>query len=205
MKVWKKVLVGVLVAIMASGTWVLGVATTRPDVFRVARTGVVGAPPERVYAVINDLSRWDDWSPWAKLDPAMKAERSANTVGKGATYAWNGNDEVGEGRMEITDAVPAERVTMDLEFTRPMACKNVVNFKLSPEADGSTRVSWEMEGPNQFLGKVMSVFIDMDKMVGGDFEKGLANLDSLVKAEPAASEPEAEEAPKPEAEAPAAG
>ncbi|MGL4513365.1 MAG: SRPBCC family protein [Lacipirellulaceae bacterium] len=208
MKGWKKVLLGVFTVLAASAAWVLGVAVTRPDVFRVARSGVVAAPPERVYGVISDLSQWDAWSPWSQRDPAVKVEMSANTVGKGASYTWDGNSEVGAGRMEVTDAVAGERVTMDLEFTRPMVCKNVVTFQLAPEGDGSTRVTWEMEGPYQFMGKVMSVFIDMDKMCGDDFEQGLANLDTLMKSEPAATPPaeeSMEESTTPAAEAAAAG
>lgn len=153
---------------------------TRPDRFRVERSAAVAAPPSVVFDIVNALVRWPEWSPYDKRDPAMKKSYDGPSAGPGSSYAWNGNGQVGQGRLTITDAVPAERVTMRLEFTRPFKCDNVVNFHFVPAADGS-RVTWAMEGKCNTVSKLMGLFIDMDKMVGKDFEQGLANLDTVAR------------------------
>lgn len=154
---------------------------TRSDTLHVERSALINAPADVVFAIINDLHQWSLWSPYDKRDPHMQKTFEGAPVGPGASYAWNGNKEVGAGRLTIVDCTPGELVTMRLEFTRPFACQNRVDFKLVPTAEG-TRVSWIMEGKNNFVSKAMSLIINMDKMVGTDFEQGLANLNSVAQA-----------------------
>jgi uncharacterized protein YndB with AHSA1/START domain len=159
---------------------VLIFAATKPDVFQVERRAVIQAPPEQVFALISDFSRWGGWSPWEKKDPGMKRRFGATTAGKGATYAWEGNKEVGKGRMEIIESTPPSKVGLRLDFETPFEAHNTVTFTLTPEGD-STRINWSMEGPVPYLFKIMHVFINMDKMCGRDFETGLANLKALAE------------------------
>ena len=147
--------------------------------FRVSRETTVAAPPERVHALINDLHEWQKWSPWEGLDPAMDRAYAGPSSGVGATYAWKGNRQAGEGRMEITGSDP-EHVGVDLLFAAPMKAHNQVDFTLTPTGDG-TRVEWAMSGPLNFVMRMMSRFWSMDKMVGRDFEKGLAQLKSVAE------------------------
>ena len=154
---------------------------TRSDTLHVERSAQINAPAEVVFAIINDLHQWSLWSPYDKRDPHMQKTFEGAPVGPGASYAWNGNKEVGAGRLTIVESTPGELVTMQLEFTRPFACQNRVDFKLVPTA-GGTRVSWIMEGKNNFISKAMSLIINMDKMVGTDFEQGLANLNAVAQA-----------------------
>jgi len=130
--------------------------------------------------MIADFRAWAGWSPWEKRDPAMKRTMGEVASGKGATYAWDGNNEVGAGRMEVTDAKAPREVTIKLDFSRPMEAHNIAQFTLEPR-DGGTVVTWSMHGENPFLGKVVQVFISMDKMVGSDFEAGLAALKKLAE------------------------
>jgi hypothetical protein len=167
----------VLVVLIAA---VLGVAAMRPDTFRVERGAAIKAPPEKLFPLINDLRTWRTWSPWEKKDPGMKRTYSATTSGKSATYGWEGNGDVGQGRMEITESVPSSKITIKLDFIKPFEGHNTVVFALQPQGD-MTNVTWTMEGPVPFLGKIIHVFIDMDKMVGGDFETGLANLKAAAE------------------------
>lgn len=153
----------------------LGVAATRPDTFAFERSIAVAAPPERIYPLVEDLRAWRAWSPWEGLDPAMRRTFGGAPNGVGATYAWQGNGDVGAGRMTITEAVPPSRVAIDLAFLEPFEAHNVTEFTLAPTSAG-TRVTWAMRGPQPFLGKVMSVFLRPDAIVGPDFEKGLAAL-----------------------------
>ena len=159
---------------------VLANAATKPDTFRVERTASIKAPPEKIFPLINDFDNWGAWSPYEKKDPAMQRTYGSATSGKGATYAWNGDKNVGSGSMEILDAPAPSRVTIKLDFTRPFEAHNMADFTLEP-ANGGTQVSWTMSGPTPFLGKILHVFIDMDKMVGRDFEAGLANLKTLAE------------------------
>jgi len=149
--------------------------STRPDVFQVERKAVIQAPPEKVFALINDFRQWEAWSPWAKKDPGMKSTFSAITSGQGATYAWDGNKEVGRGRMEIVEAVPSSKVRIKLDFEAPFKAHNIVTFTLEP-GDGATRVTWLMEGPVPWFAKIIHLFFNMDRMVGRDFEAGLAAM-----------------------------
>jgi carbon monoxide dehydrogenase subunit G len=156
---------------------------TRPSEFRIARSRTLAAPPDVVHAFVNDFHRWPAWSPWEKLDPAMKREHSGAPAGPGAVYYWSGNDQVGEGRMTITDSRPPRSVTIRLEFLKPWAATNTTQLDFTPAGAG-TNVTWTMTGHNNFMAKAFSVFMDMDKMVGPDFERGLANLDAAVSAKP---------------------
>jgi hypothetical protein len=153
----------------------------RPSSCRVQRSAQISAPSEVVFSIINDLHRWGLWSPYDKRDPSMKKTFGGPDTGPGATYSWDGNSQVGEGRMTIVESRLGELVRMKLEFSRPFKATNEVNFKLEPSA-GGTRVSWIMDGKYNIVSKAMSVFIDMDKMVGTDFEQGLANLNTVAQA-----------------------
>jgi uncharacterized protein YndB with AHSA1/START domain len=159
---------------------VLVYAATRPDVFQVRRTANIKAPPEKIFPLINDFKSWTAWSPYEKKDPAMKRTYGQVTSGKGATYAWAGDRNVGSGSMEILDAPAPSRVTIKLDFKSPFEAHNVADFTLQP-ADGGTNVSWSMQGPTPFFGKILHVFVDVDKMVGRDFEAGLANLKAIAE------------------------
>jgi len=154
-------------------------AATRPDTFRVERSTTIEAPPEKVHAHINDFGRWQAWSPYEKKDPAMKRIRSGPPAGPGAVYAWEGNGEVGKGRMEIIEATPTS-IRVRLEFAEPFEAHSIAEFILSPKK-GSTRVTWAMHGPNSFVGKMIQTVIDMDHMVGKDFEAGLAALKAITE------------------------
>jgi uncharacterized protein YndB with AHSA1/START domain len=172
-----KIILGVIVVLIAG---ILILASMKPDVFRVERSASIKAPPEKVFALINDFKAWTAWSPWEKKDPAMKRSYGAVTSGKGATYGWDGNNNVGQGSMEITDAVPSSKIELKLDFIKPMEGHNTVVFTLTPQGE-MTQVSWAMQGPTPFIGKIFHVFMDMDKMVGGDFEAGLANLKATAE------------------------
>jgi carbon monoxide dehydrogenase subunit G len=153
----------------------VAVVVMQPSEFRVERSAVIPAPPAAVFTQINDLRRWEAWSPWEKVDPALKKTYDGPPAGLGASFAWAGNHEVGEGRVTITESRAPERVGIRLEMITPMAATNAVTFTLAPEGDG-TRVTWSMTGHNGFVSKAVGLVMDMDKMVGGQFEKGLANL-----------------------------
>lgn len=151
----------------------------RPSEFRVARSRTLTAPPDVVYAYVDDFRKWPEWSPWEQLDPSMKRELSGAPAGLGAVYYWSGNKQAGEGRMTITEARPNRRLAMRLEFMRPFAATNAAQFDFAPSAQGTT-VTWEMTGTYNFVTKAIGLFMNMDKMVGTEFEKGLATLDSVT-------------------------
>lgn len=159
---------------------VLVFAATKPDAFRVQRATSIKAPPEKIFPHINEFQRWGAWSPYEKKDPAMKRSLSGPPSGKGAVYVWEGNGDVGQGRMEIAEASAPSRVTIKLDFVKPFEAHNIVDFTLEPRGD-TTQVTWDMRGPMPFLSKVITVFIDMDRMVGADFEAGLANLKAIAE------------------------
>ena len=175
-RIFKLFLLGIVAAVAA----LLLYAATRPDSFRVERSVVIAAAPEKVYAQIEDFRKWQAWSPWEKLDPALRRTHGGAPAGKGAVYAWEGNDQVGSGRMEIIEAVPGVKVGIRLDFLKPFEAHNTAEFTLQARGDG-TRVTWAMFGPNPFLAKLMQVFMSMDAMVGHDFETGLANLKTVVE------------------------
>ena len=157
----------------------------QPSHLEVSRSTEIDAPPAAVFEQVNDFHHWDDWSPWAKLDPSMKTSFEGPKFGEGAKYSWDGNDKVGAGRMTIVDSKPPETVKIKLEFLRPMASVADTLFTFTPVGAGKTKVTWKMSGENGFIGKAFSLIMDCDKMVGPDFEKGLANLKAVVEAPPA--------------------
>ena len=176
----KKVFLVLAGVIAAAVVVILIAAAMRPDTFQVQRAAVIQAPPEKVFPLIADFRAWGGWSPWEKKDQAMQRSYGAVTVGKGATYGWNGNNNVGQGSMEIVESVPASKIGLKLDFIKPMEGHNTVVFTLVPQGD-MTQVNWTMQGPTPFIGKIIHVFINMDKMVGGDFEEGLANLKAAAE------------------------
>ena len=171
-------IIAILIALVVLGILVL--AANKPDIFRVQRSTAIKAPPEKIFAFINDFNRWSAWSPWEKKDPAMKRTFGATTSGKGATYAWEGNKEVGQGRMEIAESLPSSKVALKLDFVKPFEAHNQVEFTLEPKGD-ATSVTWNMQGPTPYFAKIVHVFMDMDKLVGKDFEAGLANLKAVAE------------------------
>jgi uncharacterized protein YndB with AHSA1/START domain len=179
-RMFKKIALALLGLIAIGIVAVLGLAMTKPDELFVERQATIPAPPAVVYGYINDLHRFTEWSPWQKRDPEMTMSFDGPAVGMGSSYSWKGNRNVGSGRLTITDTVPDSEVTMLLEFSEPFVAINHVQFTLTPMPDG-TRVSWAMTGTNDFMSKVLAVFIDMDQMVGRDFETGLASLGKLAE------------------------
>lgn len=167
----------VIIALIAA---VLIFAATRPDTFSVERAATIKAPPEKVFALINDFNQWSAWSPWEKKDPAMKRTFGAATSGKGAAYAWEGNREVGQGSMEIAESVPPSKVTIKLDFLKPFEAHNLVDFNLEPKGD-ATHVTWSIHGPMPYISKVISMFCSMDRMIGKDFDAGLASLKAIAE------------------------
>jgi uncharacterized protein YndB with AHSA1/START domain len=172
----KKILIVLLVAIVG----VLGFAATKPDTFRVERKMTIAAPPEAVFAMIEDFHRWNEWSPWEKLDPNMTRTHSGPAKGVGARYAWSGNSDVGQGSMEITEATPATKIVFKLDFIAPFEAHNTGEFVLTPK-DGGTEIVWSMYGPSTYMTKLMDTLMSMDKMVGKDFETGLANMKAAAE------------------------
>ena len=142
--------------------------------FRVERTTVIAAPAGRIHPHINDFHQWTNWSPWEGIDPSLQRSYSGPPSGAGAKYAWKGNRKVGQGSMEITNSTPSE-VDLELHFLKPIKAQNQTVFALTPEGS-STKVTWSMTGKKTFLSKIMGVFFPMDKLVGKDFERGLAQL-----------------------------
>ena len=172
----KKIALAVVILVVA----ILAFAATRPNSFRVQRTTSINAPPEKISALINDFHSWTSWSSYEKLDPAMKRTYSGAPSGKGAVYEWEGNSKAGKGRIEITESSPPSKVAMKLDFVKPFEAHNIVEFTLEPQGD-STNVTWAMHGPNPFMAKLMQVFLNMDKLVGSEFETGLANLKGVAE------------------------
>ena len=170
----------VALALVAVIACILLYAATRPDSFTVHRSMTMKAPPDKVFALVNDLHNWGQWSPWEKLDPAMKRTHSGAASGTGAVYAWDGNSDAGAGRMEITESVPSSKIVITLDFTKPWASSNTTLFELTPKGD-STTVSWTMSGPSPYITKLMTTFVSMDKLVGGDFEKGLSAIKVIAE------------------------
>lgn len=158
---------------------ILIMAAMKPDTFRVERKASISAPSERLFALITDFHQWRSWSPWENRDPNLKRTYGGAERGKGAVYAWDGNKNVGSGRMEILQATPSQ-IVIKLDFLRPFEAHNQAEFTLTPQG-GATTVTWTMHGPASFMFRVMHVVMNMDKMVGKDFEAGLANLRSVAE------------------------
>lgn len=174
---FKTILIGGVLLIAA----VLIYAATQPDTFRVQRTTTIAASPQKIFDLIDNFHSWSAWSPWEKMDPAMKRSYSGTATGKGAIYEWEGNDKVGKGRMEIVQSSPPSNVIIRLDFSKPFEAHNTVEFTIMPNA-GATNVTWSMIGHNPYLAKLMQVFFSMDRMVGKDFETGLANLKASAES-----------------------
>lgn len=186
----KKIFIGLIVVVGA----LLAYALTKPATFRVERRSMISAPQDVIQSYLVDFHKWTAWSPWEKLDPAMKRTYAGAEQGVGATYAWDGNQDAGKGKMEITRVLP-DKVDIDLDFNAPMEARNKVVFQLQPQGS-ATEVIWTMSGENNFMTKLMQVFVSMDSLVGKDFEAGLRELKAV--SEKAAAEIHAEQAKMPE-------
>jgi hypothetical protein len=167
----------IAIAIVLLIAALLAYAATRPASFSVKRSIAIKAPPQKIAGMIDDFHNWGAWSPWEKLDPAMKKTYSGAAAGKGAVYDWTGNSKVGTGRMEILDTSSA-RTMIKLDFLKPFEAHNTAEFVLEPAGD-STSVTWEMHGASPYMMRVMGIFLNMDKAIGKDFETGLANLKTV--------------------------
>ena len=157
------------------------VVAMRPSDFRVSRSAAIAAPPEQVFPHVNELRNWEAWNPWGKMDPNCKMTYDGPPAGVGASYAWAGNNKVGEGRNTITESKPNTLVRFRLEFAKPMKATNTAEFMFQPEGD-QTIVTWTMSGKNNFVGKAFGLVVNCDKMIGGQFEQGLAQIKLLVEA-----------------------
>ena len=159
------------------------VVAMQPAEFRVARSTTISASPQTVFAQVDDLRKWEGWNPWQKIDPAMKLTFSGPPTGPGASYAWAGNKHVGEGRLTIVESRPNDLVRIRLEFMKPFAATNMATFTFTSAGD-QTVVNWSMEGTNNYFAKALHLFMNMDRMVGGEFEKGLADIKRIAQAAP---------------------
>jgi Polyketide cyclase / dehydrase and lipid transport len=170
-------IIAVVIAVLLVAA--LAYAATKPDTFRVQRSTSIKAAPEKIFPLVNDLRSHGSWSPWEKKDPAMKRTYSGAAIGKGAVYEWDGNRNIGQGRMEITDASPS-KVVFKMDFLKPFEAHNIAEIAMEPKGD-VTNVTWAIYGPSPFISKVMSLVCNMDKMIGREFEAGLANLKTLTE------------------------
>jgi hypothetical protein len=173
----------ILIAVAAILVVLVIVIATRPSEFRVERSATVSAPAPVVFAQVNDFHKWEAWSPYVKRDPAMKKSFEGAPAGVGAIYTWSGNHEVGEGRTTIIESRPSELIRIKLEFVRPFAGTSTTAFTFRPEGD-RTAVTWSLEGRNRFPAKAMGLVMNMDRMIGDDFEKGLAQMKAIAEAAP---------------------
>ena len=174
-----KILIAVAVIIVV----LVVIVALRPKEYRVARSSAISAPPTAVFAQVNDFHKWQAWNPWGKIDPAMKQAYEGAPAGVGAIYTWAGNNEVGEGRMTITESRPSELIRIKMEFFKPFAGTSTAEFTFKPEGN-QTAVTWSMAGTNNFMAKAINLFMNMDKMIGGRFENGLASMKSVVESPP---------------------
>ncbi len=169
---------GIVLAVLIVS--LLAYASTQPNFFRIERSITINSLPEPIFAVLSDFHQSESWSPWEKLDLSMKKALSGSVRGVGAIYEWDGNNKVGQGRQEILEATSPSKVLIQLDFFRPFKARNTAEYTLTPHGH-ATQVTWAMFGPQSFMGKVMCLFMNMDKMVGKDFETGLANLKGHVE------------------------
>lgn len=174
---WTIILAIIVLGVLA----VLVYASMQPSSFSLRREADIKAAPETIRALIEDFREWRKWSPWEKLDPELKRTLSGAPLGKGSVYEWSGNNKVGQGRMEILESSPSA-VKIKLDFHKPMTAHNITDFLLEPR-DGGTHVTWVMSGPLNIMMKLMHVFMNMDKMVGKDFERGLASMKQAAETE----------------------
>ena len=175
MEILKTIIYILILAILA----LLVYASMRPNTFRMERSTVIKATPEKVFGIIQDFKQWTGWSPWENIDAELKRTYSGTPSGVGTIYEWLGK-KTGQGRMEITEADPGRKVSLKLDFIKPFKANNITDFELSPQ-DGGTRVNWAMHGPLNLMQRVMHIFFNMEKMVGPDFERGLANMKELAE------------------------
>lgn len=176
-------LTNILIALPVIVVVLAGIVALRPSEFRVARSATVAASPPAVFAQVNDFHQWEAWNPWGKIDPAMKQTYEGAPAGTGAIYTWTGNREVGEGRMTIIESRPSDLIRIKLEFFKPFRATNTAAFTFQPEGN-QTSVTWSMSGKNNFMAKAVHLVMNMDKMIGGQFEKGLAQMKSVVEGAP---------------------
>ena len=155
-------------------------AATRPDTFRVERSALIKAPPEKIFPLINDFHSWTAWSPYEKLDPAMKRSYGGPVSGQGSTYGWEGRGKAGAGRMVMMESAPGSKISIQLDFTKPFESRNIAEFTLLQQGL-ATQVTWAMSGPSPFIAKLMGVIFNMDRMIGRDFEIGLENLKTIAE------------------------
>ena len=173
-----------LAAVAAVIVVFLVVVALQPSDFRIERSATMRAPAPAAFAQVNDFQNWQAWSPWEKVDPALKRQYDGPKAGTGAVYAWQGNKDVGEGRMTIMESRPGELVRIKLEFFKPFAATNTAEFSFKPAGADTTAVTWSMAGQNTFLSKAISLFVDMDRMVGGMFDQGLTQMKAIVERRP---------------------
>lgn len=178
----KKIVLAIVIVVAGIALY----AWTRPDTFSIERSIRIAAPPERVYPLIADFRQWRHWSPWERLDPDMQRMHEGPSSGAGARYSWKGNEQVGSGQMTITAAATPRLVDIDLQFIEPMASSSKTRFDIAA-ADGGSNVRWTMTGDSPYFLKLMSVFVDLDTMLGKDFDTGLAQLRQLAEGRDAAA------------------
>ncbi|MBM9575861.1 SRPBCC family protein [Leptospira sp. 201903070] len=166
---------GLLIVVIAI---LLLIASMKPDDFRYQRSISIQASPEKIFPLINDFHTWAQWSPWEKVDPSMKRTYGGPVNGVGTIYEWDGDKNIGKGRMEITNSIPSSKITIQLDFMAPFEAHNTAEFTLEKKGD-STQVTWVMFGKNQLISKIMSIFLNMDEMIGKQFETGLNNLKTI--------------------------
>jgi uncharacterized protein YndB with AHSA1/START domain len=172
------VIIAVILAIAIAAVLIL--AATKPTTLRVQRSVSINAPPERIFSLISDFHQWVTWSPYEQKDPAMKRTYSGTERGRGAVYAWDGNKNVGSGRMEILDVSAPSKIVIKLDFFKPFEGHNTAEFTMLPQGDG-THVTWLMHGPANFMSRLIQVFMNLDNLIGKDFEAGLANLKTITE------------------------
>jgi hypothetical protein len=181
---FKSILLKLLFVLVALFAVLCAIIAMRPGEFSVTRTATMAAAPAAVFEQVNDLKKWETWSPWAKIDPNAKMTYEGPSTGEGSKASWDGNSNVGAGTMTITESKPSELIRMRLDFVRPMEGTSDVEFTFKPEGD-QTAVSWSMSGKNNFIAKAIGLVFDCEAMIGTEYEKGLANLKSIVEEKPA--------------------
>lgn len=179
----KKLLIGIPLVLLLLLAGFAVVVAMQPSEFRLTRSAQMAAPPEKVFEQVNDFHNWGAWSPWTKLDPDAKISFDGPSAGKGARFSWVGNENMGEGSMEILESRPHELIRLNLKFVKPMQDTALTEFAFQP-AEDQTVVTWTMSGENNFMEKAVCMFMNMDQVVGGSFEEGLANIKKIVEAEP---------------------
>ncbi|MGJ0509506.1 MAG: SRPBCC family protein [Methylocystis sp.] len=171
----------ILLLVLSAVSALIAYVSLQPNTFRIARSAVIDAPAQRIYPLINDLHEWPRWSPWSRLHPQQTVTYDGSPLGAGAIMSWAGDKKVGAGKMKIAESSQNERIRIKIQFLKPMKAIHDVQFDLKPLSETRTEVVWTMSGRNEFLAKAIHAFMNMDRMVGGQFEEGLANLKALVE------------------------